>query len=352
MKGLVLCYLLLALPGPALGWGSLAHQAIGTVAESSLSAAARQAVAKALAHDPLFPTATSLARISTWPDDLRAFLREDLVPPGWDTRAVDTARAFNTLHDRHAGWHFVNLPLAAAGYPSTSAPTADPVVHFVRDDDIVQMIGRCVRILEAAGGTSGFTKAQALSWLVHLVADLHQPLHVTTGFFDLTDPQRPVLVREPARAMGKLSDQGGNRLKLGDDRLHGLWDNCLAARAAGAIDCAGVAPSVLATRITSALANPSWRQAHRVDDWIAPGDHHAWPALWAGDSVIVARRAYDGLAFGPRRFEGAPHEPRPVIPILAPARSPYLSRHTDDALMQLAKASVRLEELLNRLDWK
>ena len=219
----------------------------------------------------------------------------------------------------------------------------------VRDDDIVQMIGRCVRILEAAGGTSGFTKAQALSWLVHLVADLHQPLHVTTGFFDLTDPQRPVLVREPARAIGKINDQGGNRLKLGDDRLHGLWDNCLAARAAGAIDCAGVAPSVLATRITSALENPSWRQAHRVDQWIAPGDHHAWPALWAGDSVTVARRAYDGLTFGPRRFEGSPHEQRLVIPILAPARSPYLSRHVDDALAQLAKASVRLGELLNRI---
>jgi hypothetical protein len=58
----------------------------------------------------------------------------------------------------------------------------DRVRHFTRDDDVLHMIHACIRILEEDSNVDGWTKVQALRWLIHLVEDLHQPMHVTTGY--------------------------------------------------------------------------------------------------------------------------------------------------------------------------
>ena len=46
-------------------------------------------------------------------------------------------------------------------------------------------IGAAVDVLE--GKSERFTKIQALRILVHLVADVHQPFHAVSGYFDCTD---------------------------------------------------------------------------------------------------------------------------------------------------------------------
>lgn len=48
------------------------------------------------------------------------------------------------------------------------------------------MLARCVAILEAPTEDSAFTKRQAVRWLAHLVGDLHQPLHATSGHYKMT----------------------------------------------------------------------------------------------------------------------------------------------------------------------
>jgi hypothetical protein len=57
------------------------------------------------------------------------------------------------------------------------------------------MIQQCIEILEAETESAQFTTLQALRWLPHLMEDLHQPLHVVSGYYStaadsLTHPKR------------------------------------------------------------------------------------------------------------------------------------------------------------------
>lgn len=90
--------------------------------------------------------------------------------------------------------------------PSIYAPDGP----FSSPDDVVNAIGAAVDVLE--GKSQQFTKAQALRILVHLVADVHQPLHSVAGYFDCTDPTDPKLIGDPTLAQKLPHDRGGNQL--------------------------------------------------------------------------------------------------------------------------------------------
>src|SRR6185369_9914184 len=82
-------------------------------------------------------------------------------------------------------------------------------------------------------GAPKMTDAQALAFLIHLVGDLHQPLHVGCGFYRLDDHQIVELVRDPAEASGLPHDAGGNNLVWGHSgrfqpEFHAFWDDDLA----------------------------------------------------------------------------------------------------------------------------
>jgi len=67
------------------------------------------------------------------------------------------------------------------GYPATEPSATDSLRPFVGNADVVHAIGQCIAILEGSATPSDFSKQQAVRWLVHLVGDMHQPLHVTSG---------------------------------------------------------------------------------------------------------------------------------------------------------------------------
>jgi hypothetical protein len=96
-------------------------------------------------------------------------------------------------------WHYVDIEI----YDSTYVPARD----CKNDDCIIAQLDRNVAIL---GNRSlpDSTRGTALKWVVHLVGDLHQPLHA-----------------------GERNDQGGNSVKLTFDgkqtNLHSLWDSGL-----------------------------------------------------------------------------------------------------------------------------
>ncbi len=68
------------------------------------------------------------------------------------------------------------------GYPASGPPAGDPLKPFVTWDDIVHTLQRGIAILEAPIAPPNFSKRQAVCWIVHLVGDLHQPMHVTIGY--------------------------------------------------------------------------------------------------------------------------------------------------------------------------
>jgi hypothetical protein len=203
---------------------------------------------------------------------------------------------------------------------------------------VVRTLLRCVAILEGREAVPGLTTAIALRFLIHLVGDVHQPLHVSSGYLDLRDPVAPRLVADPATVPGALADNGGNKLFFAMATLHAAWDFGVV-KAVGGPDPAALAAALRTAITQTGLTAPS-------------GDHLRWPRLWASESSRIAAEAvYRPLRLGPGRLKSAAEIER--IEIAAPSYDEYLR---DPAVLaaarrQLMAAAVRLAELLRRIRW-
>ena len=155
---------------PALAFGGMGHRLIAERAEAQLSPAARAEAARLLAQEP----GATLVSISTWADE---------------NRTLGTA-----------AWHYVNFPRGAACQ-------YDAARLCIEGNCVVGALEKQVALL--ASSASDAERLTALKYVVHLVADVHQPLHA--GYFD---------------------DRGGNSYQLqAFDRgtnLHALWDTGMA----------------------------------------------------------------------------------------------------------------------------
>lgn len=198
MRRILLALIFAFLPNLALAWNAAGHRLVAVIAWHQLSPASRDFVITALARHPDYANwairaktdkAIELfAEASTWPDDIRSdprFHDEEREPP---TPAVpglaDTAR--------HKRWHYLDL---------------DPQGKVVAGE-IDRQIERLSHLLRS---TSQKTEiSTALPWLIHLVADIHQPLHV-----------------------GRHGDEGGNEVEIENpfnkrlpfSSLHVYWDD-------------------------------------------------------------------------------------------------------------------------------
>ncbi len=150
----------------AWSWGGEGHQIVADLAYAQLTPVARKQVDRLLALE----TGATLASISTWADKHR--------------------------NPASASWHYVNFPRNSCTYvPERDCPDGRCVVAA---------IDRQADALEYA--VTDEASLQALKYLVHLVADIHQPLH--TGY---------------------LEDKGGNKYQLRvfmrGSNLHAFWDS-------------------------------------------------------------------------------------------------------------------------------
>jgi hypothetical protein len=346
----VVIALLLLLPSYAFGWGSQGHQAIADAAQTRLNEKAQAGLARILVggHSTTLPPG-KLASASTWPDEIRG-LNGLGVPFGWDNDDVEEAKRFNTAHPTNARWHFVNLPLGASGYPK-AADAGTVLSRFASPDDIVHAINRAIAVLESPSPPANFSRAQAVRWIVHLVGDIHQPFHVTAGYYATTPAalQHPRIIRDPEEAArpGILGDRGGNGLKFPTEdalNLHGHWDNCLVQRVNGEACSAG---EKTYTALARKLAD--WAKAPDASKYQSSGHHREWAAQWATDSLktAVIAEAYNVRLTAGRVVDGA-IEAR----IVAPGPHAYANARIAAARAQLLKATVRLADLLNRINWK
>ena len=251
----LLAALLLA-PVPAFGWGAEGHEIVAGVALLELTQPARRQVAELLGSDAM------LVQMSNWADEIK------------DQRR-DTAR-----------WHFVDIPLQA------------PVFVAGRDcadgDCVVAQIEADLNVLRDKRLDKA-RRTQALLFLIHFVADVHQPLHAEDD-----------------------DDKGGNdvRVQIGRERanLHRVWD-------VNVVEALGFDPQGLATGIEHGIT-----QTER-QDW-AKGT----PADWANEAHAIARdQIYPPLHGG--RALRLPRD--------------YAWREAAVARLQLARAGVRLAWLIN-----
>ncbi|RZS54401.1 S1/P1 nuclease [Sphaerotilus mobilis] len=212
----------LALPGIALAWGHTGHELIADLAQSRLSPAAHAEARRLLA----LRGASRLAEVATWADEFRT---------------ATTAR-----------WHYVNLPPDRCEYK--------PAEHCMKGQCAVEAVNRQLAVL--ALHQDDDERAQALRYVVHLVADLHQPLHA-----------------------GRADDRGGNTFQIRwgtqGSNLHALWDSGLIESRPGG---------------TPALRRDVLKQARKP----APGSS---PADWAEASCRIARA--DGYYPPAHKIDGA-----------------------------------------------
>ena len=154
---------------PAFAWGPDAHHLVATLAERDLAVLPRAEIKRLLSLEP----GATLSSISSEADDTRTAIT--------------------------APWHYVNLPR-----------DADCQYVAARDcvggQGVVAAIETQARVL--ASSASDDKRLLALKYLVHLIADVHQPLHA--AFAD---------------------DRGGNRYQVQafgiGTNLHAVWDGGL-----------------------------------------------------------------------------------------------------------------------------
>jgi len=138
-------FLAVALAGvplqPAAGWGTLGHAVVAEIAQRHVSADTLRQVKTILGGE------ISLASISNWADHV-ALLRSE------------------TVH-----LHFVNIPYEASSYDQQRDCPQTP-----RGDCIINAITRSKAVV-ADRAADKQKRVEALMFLVHLVGDIHQPLH-------------------------------------------------------------------------------------------------------------------------------------------------------------------------------
>ena len=154
---------------PAAAWGPLGHRVSAQIAQNHLQPRTLRKVQQILGVE-------DLAEASTWPDEMRSSPE-----PFWQQEAPP--------------YHYVTVP-KGKGYADVGAPPRG---------DAVTALARFAHTLRDPKASPA-EKALALRFTVHLVGDLHMPLHAGYG-----------------------PDHGGNDVKvtfLGQPtNLHAVWDS-------------------------------------------------------------------------------------------------------------------------------
>jgi len=147
-------------------WSATGHRVVGKIADDYLNGKARREIKKLLKRK-------SLAFVSTYADEIKSDKR----------------------YNKFYTWHYINMPLDSNYENSEKNPS----------DDLVSGINHCVSIIKDKNASDD-DKAFYLKLLIHLIGDLHQPMHI-----------------------GLAEDKGGNDFKVqwfyNDTNLHRVWDS-------------------------------------------------------------------------------------------------------------------------------
>jgi len=255
------------LPSPALAWGKTGHRVVAAIADTQLSGLARAHIREILGG------AESLDEAANWPDEMRS-------APGefWQKTATP--------------WHYVTLN----GIIYDHAPS---------EGDALQALNHFHSVLQDPNASRA-DKQMALRFIVHLVGDLHQPLHV-----------------------GKCCDKGGNDVKVTwfgkPTNLHAVWDSQL-------VDDEQLSFTELAAKLERHISD---------QDVVAWWDVN--PRDWISESAEIRDTIYPGPA-NPTKGRKSKKAKKGQQPDLSYA---YVYKFTPVMEQRLKQAGVRLAAYLN-----
>ncbi len=286
---------------PAGAWNETGHRVVAAIAYDNLTPAVRIRVDALIRRHPDYAgifaegaagdARASFIAASYWPDlirndprfynDTQANARPTRLLPGFPNMG------------RHTNWHYYDVPFSQDGTRTEQQ----------RPPHALSEIQRLLRVVR---GRDRPQATYALPWLLHLVGDIHNPLHATSRF----SRQHP------------HGDRGGNLVyvKPGGN-LHSLWDGLAGSdTSAGSVD----RYAADAAREYRAKGNASVERAEKN------------PRKWIDESSRLAKgNVYTfGLSSGSRQQ-----------PIVLPQS--YAENAKRLAKEQLALAGFRLAAVLN-----
>jgi hypothetical protein len=151
--------------GSAFAWGKAGHRIVAEIAQRNLDKNTLKKITELMGDE-------DLSRASTWPDEIRS----------------------NSKYNYTWSWHYVSIPNGKSYFDQKRNKDGDVIESLYRNEDILR-----------DPKAKKEDKVEALRFLVHFLADLHQPLHV-----------------------GLEEDRGGNMIKVKwfktETNLHTLWD--------------------------------------------------------------------------------------------------------------------------------
>jgi hypothetical protein len=155
-------------------WGVTGHRVVAEIAQRQLNQKTLTAIARIIGTE-------KLAYWSNWPD----FIKSDTTHK-WDSASK---------------WHYVDLP------GNTPKPAFETGLKALNGANLYTQIVKLSAVLKDKTKSLS-DRRDALAFIIHLVGDLHQPLHV-----------------------GRDEDQGGNKITVywfeKKTNLHSVWDASL-----------------------------------------------------------------------------------------------------------------------------
>jgi hypothetical protein len=304
---------LLLSPAAAWPWGCDGHQAVARIAETHMSKHALEMANHLLQSSPIDPSLSRycggqgldpMEDASTWADDLRS-LRPETSP-----------------------WHFIDIPRGAArDAVAESCPSSTGC--------LTSAIHRQLELLRS-NATDAKTRADALRFVIHLVGDLHQPLHCITND-DMGGNCVPVQFFDAAPTVANPEHETYR------PNLHAIWDSGIIQRLRGATpidEWAGTLDR------QSAAHDSAWqKEGIKVEDWAWESYQQAEKVTYGDLSVRIPVEKPEPVS----ECTDDHHISQRMLKLHEQVAQPYVDAVAPVIDEQIAKAGVRLAMILNQL---
>jgi hypothetical protein len=195
---------------PAFAWSDFGHMAVAWVCYQHLTPQVKQRANDLLKLNPLYAEWSQQASpddkdeqifllAATWPDIIK-------LRPEYFNDAVGSPTSRDNIgyadKNMHKYWHFADYPYSQDHTPLPPLPVLNAETQIAKFQQVL------------ASGASDELKSYDLCWIMHIVGDVHEPLHC----INRSSKDSP------------FGDNGANEVKLTNTEppvLHKFWDNGL-----------------------------------------------------------------------------------------------------------------------------
>ncbi len=296
----------------AWSWNDRGHMLVAAVAWNNMEPETRARASELIKLNPHFDILSegtkksnrdqvAFIRAATWPDLIKQFGKkpqdagpDDYIDHGNDPKGSPDPNRNIGYEDKflHKYWHFVDLPFSVDGSRLAQPAKPNALTRIVLHRDTI-----------ASTEADDDVKSYDLVWLLHIIGDVHQPLHATSRF----------TANEP--------DAGGNLVNVCDGAcssrtkksLHSIWDGS-----------AGKNSDVFAVIKAAGNLEDAPAKDAEIDD----------PEKWINESFEIAKKSVY------RKPVLAGSGPFVITPS-------YKAKASDIAEERIALAGVRLANMLD-----